>query len=122
MELYELSAHELHRLIENKEVSIEEVVSSIFQHIRDVEDKIGAFLSLDEEGAIHQAKKWNKRISQGEQMKPLTGIPIAIKDLICVEKGKTTCASRILKRFYPPYSATVIEKLKKEGEIGRAHV
>ncbi len=117
MELYELSAHELHRLIEDKEVSIEEVVSSIFQHIRDVEGKIGAFLSLDEEGAIHQAKKWNKRISQGEQMKPLTGIPIAIKDLICVEKGKTTCASRILKRFYPPYSATVIEKLKKEGAI-----
>lgn len=117
MDLYQLSAHNLHKLIEDKEVSVEEVIASFLKRIEMVEDKIKAFLSLNKDESLREAKEWDKRISQGEKIKPLTGIPIAIKDLICVHKNETTCASCILKGFYPPYSATVIEKLKEAGVI-----
>jgi len=117
LDLYQLSAHNLHKLIEDKEVSVEEVVTSFLKRIERVEDKIKAFLSLNKDESLKEAKEWDKRIYQGEEIKPLTGIPIAIKDLICIRKNETTCASYILKGFYPPYSATVIEKLKEAGVI-----
>ncbi|MEA1965171.1 MAG: Asp-tRNA(Asn)/Glu-tRNA(Gln) amidotransferase subunit GatA [Candidatus Aerophobetes bacterium] len=117
MDLYQLPAHRLHQLIKNKEVSVEEVVTSFFNQIEMIEEKIKAFLSLNKDESLKEAKEWDKRISQGEEIKPLTGIPIAIKDLICIRKNETTCASHILKGFYPPYSATVIEKLKEAGLI-----
>ncbi|MCD6232654.1 Asp-tRNA(Asn)/Glu-tRNA(Gln) amidotransferase subunit GatA [Candidatus Aerophobetes bacterium] len=117
MELYKLPAHKLHQLIKKREVSVEEVIISLFKRIEEVEDKIGAFLSLDKEEALKEAKKWDKRLSREENPGILAGIPIAIKDNICVKKRETTCASRILKGFYPPYSATVIKKLKEAGCI-----
>lgn len=130
MQLYELSANRLHKLIKNKEVSVEEIVISLFQRIEEVEEKVKAFLFLYKKEALEEARKWDKRISQGEDIGPLSGIPIAIKDNICLDKKETRCASRILKEFYPPYAATAIERLKKAGvifignrnKIGRAHV
>ena len=117
MKLHELSAHSLHKLIKNKEVSVEEIVISLFQRIEKVEEKVKAFLFLYKKEALEEARKWDKRISQGEDIGPLSGIPIAIKDNICLDKKETTCASRILKGFYPPYAATAIERLKKAGVI-----
>lgn len=117
MQIHELSAHRLHKLIKNKEVSVEEIVISLFQRIEEVEEKVKAFLFLYKKEALEEARKWDKRISQGEDIGPLSGIPIAIKDNICLDKKETTCASRILKGFYPPYAATAIERLKKAGVI-----
>ncbi len=80
MELYRLSACELHNLIKGKEVSVEEVVTSLLQRIKKVEEKIKAFLSLYEKEALNEAGKWDKKISQGEEVRPLAGIPIDVKD------------------------------------------
>lgn len=117
MELHQLPAHQLHKLIKKKEISVEEIITSLFKRIEKVEDKIKAFLFLNKEEALKEAKEWDKKFSQGEEPGSLTGIPIAIKDNICIKGKETTCASRILKGFYPPYSATVIERLKKAGCI-----
>lgn len=117
MELYQLPVHKLHNLLKDKEVSVEEIITSFLNRIKIVEDKVKAFLSLNQEETLREAKEWDKRISEGKEIPPLAGMPIAIKDIICLKKGDTTCASRILKGFRPPYSATVIEKLRKEGAI-----
>ena len=117
MELYELSACELHNLIKGKEVSVEEVVTSLLQRIKKVEERIKAFLSFYEKEALNEARKWDKKISRGEEVGPLAGIPIAIKDNLCLDSAETSCASNILKGFYPPYSATVLNKLNKAGTI-----
>jgi len=115
--IYELSAHEICKLIRRKEVSVEEVITSQFNRIEKVEEKIKAFLSLYKEEALDEARQWDKKISQGKKIPPLCGVPIAIKDVICIKDKLTTCASRILQNFRPPYSATVIDKIKNAGCI-----
>jgi len=117
MQLHQLSAYELHRLIKAKELSVEEVVTSLLQRIERIEKKIKAFLSIYKKEVLNEARKWDKKISSGEEIGTLAGIPIAIKDNLCLNRTETTCASRILKNFYPPYSATVLEKLRKAGII-----
>ncbi len=117
MKLYQLPAHKLHNLLKNREISVEEIITSFLSRTEMVEEKIKAFLSLYREEAIEKAKELDKELSQGKELKPLTGIPIAIKDNICIKGKQTLCASRILKGFYPPYSATVIEKLRRAGAI-----
>ncbi len=117
MQIHELSANRLHKLIKNREVSVKEVVTSLFQRIEKVEEKVKAFLFLYKKEALDEAREWDKKISEGKDIGPLSGIPVAIKDNICLSKKETRCASRILKGFYPPYSATVIERLKKAGVI-----
>lgn len=117
MKLYQLPAHRLSRLLKERKISVEEIVTSFLHQIEMVEDKIRAFLFLDEEEALKEARQWDRIISEGKDVGPLTGIPIAIKDNICIKDKETSCASRILKGFYPPYSATVIERLKKAGTI-----
>lgn len=117
MNLPFLPAHTLHKLLKKKEISVREIVTALFDRIEKVESKIKAFLYLDKEGALKQADEWDRRIAQGDKLGSLTGIPIAIKDIICIRKIETTCASRILKGFVPPYSATVIRKLSRAGMI-----
>ncbi len=116
-ELHQLSACELHNLIKGKEVSVEEVVTSLLQRIKKVEERIKAFLSFYQKEALDEARKWDKKISRGEEVGLLAGIPIAIKDNLCLDGAETSCASNILKGFYPPYSATVLNKLNKAGTI-----
>ena len=117
MKLYRLPAHQLHRLIQDREISIQELTRSIFQRIEELEDKIKAFLSLDEEGAMEEAKRLDRKLLQGEKLGPLGGIPIAVKDIICLKDRRTTCGSRILEDFCPPYSATVAQRLKEADAI-----
>lgn len=117
MELYQLPAHKLNRLLKDRKTSVEEIVSSFLHRIEMVENKVRAFLHLNRQEALTKAREWDRRISEGEEIKPLTGMPIAIKNNICIKNEETTCASRILKGFYPPYSATVVEKLGKAGII-----
>jgi len=117
LKLYRLPAYQLHQLIQDREISIQELTRSIFQRIEEVEDKIKAFLSLDEEGAMEEAGRLDRKLSQGERLGPLGGIPIAVKDIICLKGRRTTCGSRILEDFCPPYSATVLQRLKEADAI-----
>lgn len=116
MELYRLTIHELHELLKDKEVSAIEVTKSYLERIKEVEPSIDALLSVVEDTAIKSAEAADRRIKEG-QMGDLTGIPVIIKDNMCTEGIRTTCASRMLFNFVPPYNATVVEKLSSEGAV-----
>jgi len=124
MELFELTAHELHAKISKKETSCEEIVRSVLGRISKVENTINAFLTINIDEAIVKAREIDEQISSGKEMTPLTGIPIAIKDNMCTKGEITTCASKILKNYIPPYNATVVEKLLMAGAIpiGKANM
>ncbi len=117
MSLYEKTAHELHELLQSKKISAVELTENVFDRIDEKENLIGAFLEITKKQALESAKKVDEKISRGEKISALEGIPCAIKDNICTKGIKTTCASKILENFVPPYDATVITKLKKENPI-----
>ena len=116
MELYKLTIHELHEKLKNREISAKELTESIFKRLSETEEKIKAYLTITKDEAQKQTEEADKDIKSGNAS-PLTGIPLAIKDNICTDGIKTTCASRILESFIPPYDAAVITKLKKSGYI-----
>ncbi len=113
MELYELTLHEMQALLHKKEASAQELVQSVCGRINAVEDKVKAFLTLDQEGALAQAQQWDAR---GE-FSGLAGIPYGLKDIICSRGIRTTCASKILENFVPFYDATVAARLKGAGGV-----
>lgn len=123
MELYELTAHELHKLLIGGEVTAEEITRSVLERISQTEKKIHAYITIMPDMALAQAVQADEQIKKG-QAGPLTGIPLAIKDIICLQGAPTTCGSHILENFYPPYDATVIEKLKAAGAVfvGKANM
>ena len=106
MNLYELTIKKAHMLLKKKEISSQELTRAVLDRIDAVEKHVGAYITVDSEMALAQAKIADKEISQGNIL-PLTGIPMAIKDLMCTKGLRTTCASRILENFVPPYDATV---------------
>lgn len=111
--LYKLTAHEAIELIKKKEVKCQEVVESVLERIKQVEDKVKSYITITEEQALENAKKIDEKIARGEQVGSLFGLPIALKDNLCTNGIKTTCASKILYNFVPPYDATVVKKLKE---------
>lgn len=111
MELYFETAHNLHDKLVNKEVSATELTESVISRLEESEKNIGAYLTVTKETALEAAKKTDEKIAKGETIGFLEGIPGAIKDNICTKDVKTTCASKILENFVPPYNATVVEKL-----------
>ncbi len=117
MELYNLTIHELNNLLKKKEVSAREISESVFSRIDDVEDKVRAYAALYADKAYEQAKISDRLIQDNKDFAVLTGIPLAIKDNMCTEGFQTTCASRILQGFRPPYTADVIERLKSLGYV-----
>lgn len=117
MELCTLTIHELHELLKKKEATSQEITESVLKRIGEVDGKVRAYLCLTEERAFAMADRADKTIQRGGNIHPLTGIPVAIKDNICTEGIRTTCASRILQSFIPPYNATVIEKLDSRGYV-----
>jgi aspartyl-tRNA(Asn)/glutamyl-tRNA(Gln) amidotransferase subunit A len=123
MELHQLTAGQLHKMLVGKEVTSREITESVLQRIAKVEDRIHAYITLTPDLALQQAALADLCIRRGEAS-PLTGIPIAVKDLICTQGVRTTCGSHILENFFPPYDATVIEKLKGAGAvlIGKANM
>jgi aspartyl-tRNA(Asn)/glutamyl-tRNA(Gln) amidotransferase subunit A len=116
MKLHELTIHEAHELLKNKEISSEELTRAVLQRIEDVEQNVDAFITVAADLALQQAAEADRLIASGH-CEPLTGIPLAIKDVICTQNLRTTCASRILENFMPPYDATVITKLKRAGAV-----
>lgn len=117
MELEKLTCHEIHKLLKSKEVTSQEVTSSVISRIKALEPKIHAYITTCFDEATTQAKGIDKKIGKGEEIHPLSGIPIAIKDNICTKGIKTTCASKILHNFIPPYDAFVIQRLKEVGAV-----
>ncbi|ADQ07637.1 glutamyl-tRNA(Gln) amidotransferase, A subunit [Caldicellulosiruptor hydrothermalis 108] len=111
--LYKLTAHEAIDLIKKKEVKCQEVVQSVLDRIEQVEDKVKAYITITKEEALEDAKKIDEKIAKGEDVGVLYGLPIALKDNLCTNGIKTTCASKILYNFVPPYDATVVKKLKE---------
>lgn len=109
MELTNLTAIELIDLLFKNEITLEEIISAYLKKIQTIDKKIKSFVHLDPEQVLEKAQN----IKNGT----LRGLPIAIKDNICVKGQLTTCASKILKDFRPPYNATVIEKLEQEGAL-----
>ena len=124
MTLNEKTAHELHELLQTKQISSAELTADIFSRIDEAEDKIGAYLTLTRDKATADAKAVDDKIARGEKIFPLEGIPCAVKDNICTKGIKTTCASKILEDFVPPYDATAYKKLAAQNPIliGKANL
>ncbi len=102
--------------LRRREISAQELVEYYLERIRRLDPQIKAYLTVCEEEARRQAREADRRLSAGEEL-PLLGVPLAIKDNICTRGVRTTCASKILENFVPPYDATVIERLKAAGAI-----
>lgn len=103
--------------IKNREISVEEVVKAALSNIEAKDGEINAFIRTNEEYALSEAKKVQAAIDNHEKTSPLAGVPYGIKDNICTEGLETTCASKILDGFVPPYDATLTKKLKAAGAI-----
>jgi len=123
MKLYELSIEEAHKLLTRKDISSIELTRAVLDRIDCTDDKIGAYITVTEDLALKQAASADEKIAKGENA-PLTGIPLAVKDLICTQGIRTTCASKILTNFNPPYNATVMEKINEAGAVvvGKANM
>ncbi|MDA8146688.1 MAG: Asp-tRNA(Asn)/Glu-tRNA(Gln) amidotransferase subunit GatA [Thermaerobacter sp.] len=117
MELTRLTARELGGQLIRGEVSAQEAVQAYLDRIAVVEARVQAFLQRDPEGASSQAVAVDERRAAGEDMGPLAGVPMALKDNLCTRHLPTTCASRILEGFRPPYDATVTARLRAAGTV-----
>jgi len=123
MTAHRLTIHEAHELLKNKKLSSVELTRACLERVEEVEPKVKALVTLTVEAAIKQAEEADKRIARGD-IKPLTGVPVVIKDVLCTRGIRTTCSSRMLENFIPPYDATVVEKLNSLGAvtIGKANM
>lgn len=116
MDLLNLTVKELREKLDRKECSAPELVKAYLGRISEKDPEINSFLTVCEDNALRQAEAAQKKIDAGEAG-PLTGIPFGVKDNICTEGIKTTCASRMLEDFIPPYQATVMDKLEAAGMV-----
>lgn len=116
MELYKLTIEEARKAIDKGEISPVELAEAVFKRIESVEGKIKAYVTITKEHALHQAKEAESKIKHGLK-NILLGIPVAVKDNMCTQGIRTTCSSRILENFIPPYESTATNKLKEQGYI-----
>ncbi len=123
-EILKLGALELSEKIQGGEVSVREAAQACLDRIREKDPELGAFISVDEEGALKRADEVQEMISKGELTSPLAGVPVAIKDNMCIKGKETTCASHILEGFYPTYTAQAVQNLEKAGcvVLGKANM
>jgi aspartyl-tRNA(Asn)/glutamyl-tRNA(Gln) amidotransferase subunit A len=123
MDLHALTIHELCALLDAREVSARDVTEAFYGRIDAVDDLVHAYLTLTRDLAFEQADQADRRRQAGEHGS-LLGIPLAIKDIICTRGVRTTCGSKILGNFVPPYDATVMERLNAAGAIllGKANM
>ncbi len=116
-ELYELSIAEAGELLRERKISSVELTKAHLERIRAVEEKVKAFTLVTDDVALQQAAGADQRFERGEGVTALTGIPLAIKDLIATKGITTTCSSRMLANFKPPYNATVMDCLERSGAV-----
>ena len=119
----QLTIHEAHRLLKNKQLSSVELTKACLEHIHQVEPKVHALVTTTNELALKQARKADELLAAGDA-NPLTGIPVLIKDNICTRGTRTTCSSKMLENFVPPYNAAVVERLNDCGAVilGKANM
>ncbi len=113
-ELYEMTATELAQLLKQKETTSVEITKSVLNRIDQTEEKLNCYVTRTADLALEMAQEADRRLASGNGG-PLTGIPMAVKANMCVKGHRTTCGSKILDNFVPPYNATVVDLLKKEG-------
>ncbi len=113
---YDLTIHEAHQLLKKGEVSSLELTKASLERVDEVEDKLRSFVTVTGELALAQARQADERIKAGNSS-PLTGIPVMIKDNMCTKGTTTTCSSKMLEHFVPPYDAAVVEKLNAQGMV-----
>jgi aspartyl-tRNA(Asn)/glutamyl-tRNA(Gln) amidotransferase subunit A len=113
---YELTIHEAHDLLRRGDLSSVELTQSVLDRLVAVDNDVRAYLTVTPEIALEQARQAGERIKD-DRLNRLTGIPIAIKDVLCVAGLPTTCGSRILESFIPPYNATAVEHLLQAGAV-----
>lgn len=111
------SVSELHELLVGKDVSSTELTKAYIERIQTVDPMLQAYLTVLEDQALGQAAEVDRKIAQGEVLGVLEGIPMALKDNMCTEGVRTSCASKMLENFIPPYNATVTDRLQAEGTI-----
>ena len=116
-ELHQLTIHEAHKLLKQREISALELTQSVLKRIAEVEDKVHACVTIAEDIALKEAEKVDDYIKTASEVAPLAGIPALIKDVICTKGIRTTCGSKMLENFIPPYDATVIAKLKAQKAV-----
>lgn len=112
--MHKLTIAQAHAKLKNKEITALELTQAILKRVKEVEPKVDAYITLVEKDALAQAEDIDKK---GDFSHPLTGIPVALKDVYCTEGLKTTAASKILENYVPPYDSTVVKKLKDVGAI-----
>lgn len=117
MNLKNITADKLVALYQNRDLTVTEVIKGVYQDIERVDGDIKAFLSVCMDKALDEARRLDERIAAGESLEPLAGVPVAIKDNMVVRDMPTTCASRVLEGYVPPYTATAVERLRSAGAI-----
>lgn len=110
-----LTVTSLVQALERRELSAEELTGEVLARLDRTEPVVGAFLTVDAEGALAAARRSDCRRAHGETLHPMDGIPFAVKDNFCTAGVRTTCASRMLEHYIPPYSATVVSRLQSAG-------
>ena len=113
MDLKNITAAQLRRMLDSKEIGAKEAASEFLSEIKKNDGKVLSFITVTEDEAMKNAEAAQKRIDAGNAA-PLTGIPIALKDNLCTDGIRTTCSSKMLGDFVPPYNATAVEKLIKD--------
>ena len=117
MKLNELTIHELRDMLKNKETTVVEITKAYLDRIKEIDSKLKCYITVCEEEALKQAEEIQKKYDNGEDTGWICGIPIALKDIFCTDGIKTTCASKMLENFVPPYDATVVKKIKENNGI-----
>jgi aspartyl-tRNA(Asn)/glutamyl-tRNA(Gln) amidotransferase subunit A len=116
-ELHQLTIHEAHELLKQRKISSRELTKSVLKRIAEIEGKVHACVTIVEDIALKEAEKVDNYIKNAHEIPPLTGIPTLIKDVMCTKGIRTTCSSKMLENFLPPYDATVIGKLKAQKAV-----
>ncbi|HBE06758.1 MAG TPA: Asp-tRNA(Asn)/Glu-tRNA(Gln) amidotransferase GatCAB subunit A, partial [Firmicutes bacterium] len=113
----EMSARQIARVVNRGEMSPTEIVGDFLKKIAETEPEYHAYITVTQEDALRQAAEVADRLVKGGEKLPLAGVPVAVKDNICTKGVQTTCGSKILAGFVPPYDATVVAKLREAGAI-----
>lgn len=117
MDLFDMTALELGKKIKSRQIGAVEATKAVLDRIHQLDPTYGCYITLQEEDALAQAEAVQKRLDAGEALSPLAGVPMGLKDIICTRGVETTCGSRILGGFVPPYDAAIVERLKEAGMV-----
>jgi aspartyl-tRNA(Asn)/glutamyl-tRNA(Gln) amidotransferase subunit A len=117
MNLKDITADKLVTLYKNRDLTVTEVITNVYDEIERTDKDVRAFISLSRDRALQEARRMDTRIAAGEPLEPLAGVPVAIKDNMTIRDTVTTAGSRILENYAPPYTATAVERLRGAGAI-----